>query len=784
MTRPRSIAAALATIAALAATLAPGISGPAVADPTAPQAAADVVPRAAATAAQPGRPLPAIPRLPDGALLVGADQRYALYHADQFDPTTNRQVLRLVRLRDGRVVRTLLGSDVPCCFRTQVRYADGSILVVMGDGAVVRTDALTGEETGRLEPIEDSPVLALDDRWVLTPTVVRFFDGRVVPVLGELPSDPYERPIERTWGDSSIAVLTDSGGGRPLVLTPGTGQLVALARPDESVRVFAVRGGALPEVFGRVQPLPGSGGSDGSGEGDGGEQEERDDGLARWTDPARAAGRTVVPSTIQPTLGGGFAGDRLVVTREANGVPSVVELDPSTGRATRSLVTGVLRRSTLGFPVVSAGDVVVQAGDQVLVSRTNGGRGGLSLVTETGTRTLPALPPARHTVCRLVRAGGRLDADLCRGPQYLESRTITTGDRTWREVDGPVGYDTSSSPLGQAPRATCPDGSRAEVVRARGRWLLERCRGGFRWFVTDTHERLPPFPVRGEPELGVDHVLERVKSPTPGRDVLRVTGLDVRHRTRLFGPLGVDFAVDSRGGQAPVYVDAIGRVRVADASGLADSVPPSLTVVRRPPTLVDAVRSTRVTIAGRASDAVDGRRVAIQLQVRRMKRDAAESRPWRTRPASPSGSFTVTMAPGEQWCFRLVAYDRSGNRRIATPSCSTVPVDDVDLSRTGLVGRVRGDYLGGSASVLDGRGALGHDGIEGAQAVAWVRTGPGRGQLVARDTQGVVVQRVDTASRRPGLRRVPLGRPGSYLRLESADSRPVVVDALGHRRRG
>jgi hypothetical protein len=763
MTGLPSIAAVLAVVATFAATLAPVAPDPAGATPPA-AAVAGATPAAVA-----GRSLPAIPRVPDGALLVGADQQYALYHANRFDPATGRLDLLLVSLADGHVVRTVAGPDVQCCDGVHVRYVDGSILMEVADGSVVRSDALTGEVTGTIPPSitgrED--YLALDDRWVLTPTAVRWFDGPVVPVLGELPQDRFAR----TLGDSDLAVLTGTDGSDPLVLTPSTGAIVPLTRADETVRVFAARGGPSPEVYGRVEP-------------DDPSDEEAEDGLVRWTDPAHAAGRTVVESDVEP------AGHRLIasVRKDRWSVESVVEVDTATGRTSPALTDRVLAESTIGDWPRVPGETVVQAGDGVLVSRYHDRRGALTLIAGDGSRPLGALRRTQHSACRLYREGDHVEVDLCSGisgyPQvhtYLGTRAIAVGQRAWQETSGPLIMPVRAVPLGQRRLASCPDGGVPTVRDSRGRWQLERCPGGYRWYVTDTLGHLDPWLVRGEPRLGQDHVLERVASQVEGRDVLRVTGLDVRHQTRLFGPLGVDYTVDQAGDHSPIYVDASGRVRIADSAGLADSTPPTLSVLRRPSRFVNAVEPVRLSYIARAQDAVDGSHVTVTLQARMAQPRSPSLGEWQAVARSGPGRYRVTARPGEQWCVRFVAYDRSGNERISPVSCTVVPVDDAASWRDGAARRVAGDCLGGAATRLDQPdGALVVAGLQDSRVVVWLRTGPGHGQLVVRDGDRVV-RRVDTAARRPGLRTVVLD-PAARVRLEAGGRRAVLVDAIGHLR--
>lgn len=729
---------------------------------------------------------PALPeryREPGRSLLVGADDRFALYHSGHRPLGDDGQVYTLVSLADGAVVRSFVGPPA-CCFVPEVRLVDGSVDVWdQRAKTVVRHDAATGEVTGSV-PVDALP-LAMDDEWVLTETDVRWFDGRVVPLNGDpIRVEPYN-VVQR--GDSDLAVLSGQGGFDPVVVSPGTGEVVALERAETNdyVQVFAARSGAEPTVFGFGE----SGGTRG---------------LVRWTDPASGAAPTVVPAPpVDVSYGGGLVGDRLLVADYASEIDSTAlrEVDPTTGAVLPATVVPDVWQGQGSRQFANAvGDVVAQADDGLVVSQEGTTAGSLAFLTADGVRSLGTPRPSPVEAVELVNDSGRVTAD------FRENRGASGDDRevetdrgvavlepgatAWTPVDGEVTPPTLPADPPASARVDCGDGTAPVVDDVRGRWQLERC--GFRQaYVTDRTGFLPPHPLPGYArgaQLGVDHAVSIVFRSEPDRirTALVVTDLDVRHRTRVYGPLSDDsaYSVDLTGDHDPVYADATGRVRSAPPTGLVDTTGPVTTVTRRPAAYVDAVGPTRLTFTGSARDVVDGSRVIVRVQTRRATPGSGQLGPWQAQSSSASGTFSVTARPGEQWCFRLAASDRSGNVGTSSPSCSVVPVDDRGLARSGTARRVSGDYLGGAATVLAGSGgAVTTSGLAGSRVVVWLRTGPGRGPLLVRDGTRVV-QRVETYSRTAGLRAVVLDPVGRRLRLEAGSARAVVLDAVGQRRTG
>lgn len=698
-----------------------------------------------------GPALPIRPRALNGALLVGADDDYALYHTGHVDPGTKRVDYTLVSLADGHVVRTLQ----PERGLNNIRLVDGSVVVVVR-GEATRYDAATGAVTGTMGGVANYS--ALDDQWVLTPEAVHWFDGRVVPLSQQVAYDAGS--AVRVLGDSDVAVVTRAYGYDPVAIRTAEGIVTDLQRPDEQVIVFAGRTGETPVLYGTTMAGP------------------EGNGIVRWSDPTDDASRMLIARGDYPWIGG-LAGDRVLVYDNRDG-GHVAELDLDTGRAGDPLVDVV---GSLGITDLPAyGDVLVQAGDGIVVSGGSTPEGEIVLVTETEVRDLGTLRPSPEGATRLVRSGDVVRARFRENGENRGSAELVVGESTWTSVPGEITVPEPQPDPDTAPLSTCSDPSVVPtVVDARARWQHETCSPSEQW-ITDTSGVLEPWQVAGgSPQLGVDHVAYVV-----GFDhaALAVTGLDAHHRTRVYGPFGDDsiaYSVDRTGAGDPVYADAAGLVRLAPTDGLTDRVAPEIVVTAHPPVDVRAVRPTTLTYAASARDAVDGDDVVVLVQARRAPAGQSLG-PWRTVPGSAGGRASVTAQPGEQWCFRAVAADRTGNTAIGPRgSCSTVPVDDIELPSRHRKIYIAPRMIGGSATPLSGPDRLIVPAVPRSRAVLWLPTGPRLGRVLVHAGDRRVLA-VDVHTQELGRLRVVVPIASRRLTVRSAGPRTVLVDAVGQRR--
>lgn len=702
------------------------------------------------------------------ALLAGVDDDFVLYHSGHIDPMSENPVYSLASLADGHVVRRI---DLPGGrgHGPVLRLVDGSVITVLPYKGIERSDAADGTVTGRIPWEQVGDVVAVDDEWVLTSTDVVWFDGRVVPLDRELSTPDLDHVILR--GDSDLAVVSGDDALGTIVVDPAVGSVVPLARPGEGIVVFAARGGEHPVVYGSMISSREDGASYG---------------LVTWTDPARAAGRTVRGSHFF-VYGGGLVGGRLIALvnpdGEARGT-TMVEVDTESGALGETLTTQVAQFPTLHRQYSHGnGMVFAQGAGGLVVSRAHAPEGELVVLEEDAVRSIGRPAPSPLEPGRLFRYLDRVEALFYEENQLAGSAALTIGDGEWTDLDrDAAGPALSPDPVSPAV-ASCADGRAATVADVRGRWQLERCYGARQYFVTDRRGVIEPWEVDGSPQLGEDYVATYVASEADFRvGHIAMTGLDARHRTRLSGPSRDAFSVDLVAGGDLVYTDAEGRVRTADPSGLADVVPPVVTVDRAPGP--HALRApVRLTIAGRARDAVDGSRVVVRVEARRAAPLRAMGR-WSTVAGSSDGSGTVTARAGEQWCLRVRATDRSGNVTLTVPRCTVATVDDAGAVRSGDAHRSRGvDYLGGAATVLAGpRGHVAVRGRADSATLLVFRTGPGRGGFKVR-SGGREVLSGGTAESRSGVKVVRVRATGhDVVTIHAASGRPVVLDAIGVQR--
>ncbi|MFB9311578.1 hypothetical protein [Nocardioides plantarum] len=751
--RPLPVAAVVlgTLVSSLSMPVAPAFSDLA---PTASTSASDID----LDAPVPGSLLPGRPRLPNGARFLGADESYVLYNTGHLDPTTGELGLTLATRFDGIPVRQFeqAGSFT-------VRYADGYVLTSRASSDnevdVTREEARTGDPAGSIDDLVD--VVAVDDEWVMTADQVFWFDGRPPVALSASLDDHVQ--TRQVLGDSDLAVLSSDDGSDPVVVTPGTGLVTEVEHGSERIRVLAARGGSDPVLWGRHA-----------------------EGLVRWTDPAHDAGRTDVPSDLVPSAGG-LAGDRLLGLLGPDGARWISEIDPVTGRAGPVLVPDAGAGFSSGdAPIV--GVPTVQAGDELVVSVGPAPEGDLVAVAADGVRTLGGPTPSLLAARGITRAGNIVRAAFGENGGSAGEAELDLGAlrRRWTPVDASTPPPVLPPDPPSAPIATCADGAVPKVDDVRGRWQLEKC-AGTEHYVTDRHGVLAPHRLPGLGSLlGADHVLSLVgegSAPSDRRYAVVVTTLDARHLERVYGPLSsetFDLAVDATGDGDPIYVDPAGQIRIAHSSGLADRQPPVIKTTRRLPTYVATVRPGRLDYAATATDSVDGGAVTIRVDARRT-RDGKVVRTWSTLSGSSDGAVSVATAPGDEWCFRTVAADRTGNSTTAGAACSLAPRDDTALRVTGSATRARAaSYLGGSATVVRGtRPGVAVPAGRGKTTYLWLRTGPNLGNAAVFAGSRRLMS-VRTTSARSGVRVVAVRTTGRALTVRATTARPVAVDAYGY----
>lgn len=207
-----------------------------------------------------------------------------------------------------------------------------------------------------------------------------------------------------------------------------------------------------------------------------------------------------------------------------------------------------------------------------------------------------------------------------------------------------------------------------------------------------------------------------------------------------------------------------------------DRTPPVVGLARMP--LVSWTEGVKVK-----ASAYDDRPGTIEVWVE--QQSASSNAPGFSRwtESFEESEITPLEDHGETTCFRGVAVDEVGNKAVSDPRCTTLPLDDVDLTTTGEWEDVasNGAWLGTLRRTTQPGAAIVAR-VADANPVIVVTTCRGCGAIKVMHGRRVVkvysLAAKMTQSRRliqlPNLRR-PLSAP---LRIVAVDRRPVMVDAL------
>ncbi len=173
--------------------------------------------------------------------------------------------------------------------------------------------------------------------------------------------------------------------------------------------------------------------------------------------------------------------------------------------------------------------------------------------------------------------------------------------------------------------------------------------------------------------------------------------------------------------------------------------------------------------------------VEIGVEHQRIAAGAARFTPWRT---SYEETTRVELPRrGETSCWRGIAVDTAGNRSVSDPRCTTLPLDDIDMTATGgwTTVRARAAYRGatrrstrrGSALTVRLAGAAPTLVVTRCRICGSIRVFHGRRTL------GTYSLRARGTSYRQLIRLPRLVRPSSApIRVVTRSTEPVFIDGL------